>query len=138
VRLPAHHSALPTTPPDERAAAAEKFAAPSAPTGPRTSPPEAAAPRRRAAISLFLAFQYVRGPGTRRALVERHEVMAKAVVVFATPEAARKAAAERGVEITDKNLAAQAKLEQLGDREVMVERSAVQHVDMPVKQGRAP
>ncbi|HZL17520.1 MAG TPA: DUF4238 domain-containing protein [Polyangia bacterium] len=91
------------------------------------------APGRRAAISLFLAFQCVRGPGTRRDLVQQHETAAKAIAEFATPESLRSHLEKRGETITDEQMADVAKYAHLGQYELMAERAAELHLDILVK-----
>ena len=73
----------------------------------------------------------------RRALAEHQRVTAEAAATFATPEAARRAAAERGAEVTAENLAVLAKLAERSDPRVISERAAAQHLAMLEEQARA-
>jgi hypothetical protein len=92
------------------------------------------APGRRAAISLFLAFQCVRGPGSRRDIIHQHETTAKAIAGFATPESLRRHLEKRGETITDEQMADVAKYARLGQYELVAERAAELHLDILVKQ----
>lgn len=92
------------------------------------------APGRRGAISLFLAFQCVRGVGTRRGIFEQHETTAKAIGEFATPESLRNYVKKRGRTITDEEIADVAKYARLGQYDLMEKRSATLHLDILVQQ----
>jgi hypothetical protein len=92
------------------------------------------APGRRAAISMFLAFQCVRSRGTRNDLVQQHQTAAKAIADFATPESLRSYVEKRGQTITDEEMADVAKYARLGQYEMMVERAANLHLDILVQQ----
>jgi hypothetical protein len=93
------------------------------------------APGRKAPLALFLAFQYVRGPLTRRTLVQHYQVTAEALQAFAGPEGIRKREQKTGIPITDENRSALAAyLSRLGDPDVVAKQAKVRHLDMLTEQ----
>jgi hypothetical protein len=99
-----------------------------------------AAPGPRETISAFLAFQYVRGPRTRHALVEQYKATASKVASMATPSLVMKGARARGREMTEQEAVDAAEFARSGKYTIEVHRQANLHLQMalPAVQAVAP
>jgi hypothetical protein len=86
------------------------------------------APGPRAAISIFLAFQYLRGPGTRHALVEQHKGTIAKMASMTTPAMVMEGARERGEDMTEEDAADIAEFATSGDYTLEIERQSNLHL----------
>jgi hypothetical protein len=87
-----------------------------------------AAPGSRAPISLFLAFQFVRGRRIRDMLVEHQKEVIRRAITMASPGAVRKVLQEQGTEISEEDAAEIVEFARDGQYELVVERAANLHL----------
>jgi hypothetical protein len=88
------------------------------------------APGPRRAISLFLAFQSVRGPGQRQAAVEHARASGRKLMSMATPADVMRVARAHGEEMTEERASAAAEFALSGRYTIEVPHPANLHLDL--------
>jgi hypothetical protein len=88
------------------------------------------APGPRERISVFLAFQYVRGWRTREAALEQHKASMRVLAMMATPAMVREGAQKRGEDMSEEEAAEIAAYANAGDFTIQIPHEANNHLGL--------